>query len=123
MFGRRGKRPSKYGSVRDGDFHSRKERARHRDLLILQKAGEIRGLERQVSFLLYTVDPEGNKIPIRYDKSNRRMRYRADFVYEELDQEGEWHRVIEDVKGYDTDVSKIKRMILAANMGMAVKIT
>ncbi len=123
MFGRRDRRPSKYGAVAEAGFHSRKERARHRDLVILQKAGEIRGLERQTSFLLYTVDPEGNKTPIRYDRSNRRMRYRADFTYEELDATGEWKRVIEDVKGFDTPASKIKRAILATNTGIAVRVT
>lgn len=123
MFGRRGKRPSKYGSERVGDYHSRKEMSRHRDLMILQKAGEIRGLERQVPFLLHTVDPDGSKVPIVFPKSNRRMKYLADFVYEELDRNGEWHKVIEDVKGFDTDVSKIKRAILAANTGISVRIT
>lgn len=119
----RAKGTGKYGAVREGGFDSRKEKRRHAELLLLQKAGEIRGLERQVPFRLLVADPKGSPVPARYDGSNRRATYRADFTYEELDRSGEWIKVIEDVKGQDTPLSKLKRTIVATNTGIPVRLT
>lgn len=113
----------KYGAIRQDGFDSRKEQRRHAELRILERAGEIRGLNVQVSFPLLTVDKDGKTIPIVYPGSKRPMTYRADFTYEELDRHGEWAFVVEDAKGCDTRVSKIKRAILAANTGINVRIT
>ena len=96
---------SKYGAIRtnsnDGFFSSRGERGRWDELLMLQRAGEIFDLKRQVKFeLLPSFEIDGEKI--------RGIDYIADFTYRDsLDGS----RVVEDFKGHKTDVYKIKRKL------------
>jgi hypothetical protein len=82
-------------------FDSRKEARRYAELLWLEKAGEIRDLQRQVKFEL--IPKQG---------SERACYYKADFVYYELDKEGRWQFIVEDSKGARTDVYKIKRKLM-----------
>ena len=96
---------SKYGAEKtevDGVlFDSRKEAKRYRELKLLQQAGEISKLRLQ---------PEFELIP-RYQKGGhtiRRTVYRADFEY--YDQAG--RRIVEDVKGFKTDVYRLKKKLL-----------
>ena len=84
-------------------FDSMKEAQRYRELKFLEKAGAIKGLQRQVKFVL---------IPKQVDKRTkktleRELSYYADFVYY---MHGE--RIVEDVKGYKTDVYKLKRKLM-----------
>ena len=96
---------SKYGSRKvevDGiKFDSAKEAKRYKELLILQKAGEIYEIELQPPFILQ----EAYK---RLGKSIRPIIYRADFrVY--------WKdgRVqVIDTKGYMTPEYKLKKKML-----------
>jgi len=94
-------------------FDSKKEANRWCDLQIMQQAGEISNLERQVPIYLLGRD-ENILTP-----TGRKMRYVADFQYFD-------HRinavVLEDSKGFPTEVFKLKKAILAA-MGVDVKIT
>ena len=96
---------SKYGAIRtnsnDGFFSSRGERGRWDELLMLQRAGEIFDLKRQVKFeLLPSFEIDGEKI--------RGIDYIADFTYRDsLDGS----RVVEDFKGHKTDVYKLKRKL------------
>ena len=79
-------------------FDSKKEALRWDELQHLQRIGVIKNLQRQVPYELqaaYTTR-DGRRI--------RKIEYIADFVYE---QAGE--TVVEDAKGVQTDVFKIKR--------------
>lgn len=84
---------SKYGNrkvVRDGiTFDSAKEARRWSELLLLEKAGAIQNLQRQVKYQLIPSQRIGGKV------AERAVFYVADFVY---DRDGE--TIVEDVKGY-----------------------
>jgi len=85
-----------------GKFDSRKELNRFRELSLLQRAGEISGLQRQVRFEL---------IPASRDEKGRVVEracyYVADFVYIEGG-----NRVVEDAKGVRTKEYIIKRKLM-----------
>ena len=91
-------------------FDSQKEAARYDQLVLLERAGEIRGLRLQPEFTLQEAftTPAGEKI--------RAIRYRADFAYEQKIVEGidiRWAPVVEDVKGYRTKEYEIKKKLMA----------
>lgn len=104
------RKPSKYRNKRveahGYTFDSKKEARRYGELLILQDAGEICRLERQVKIPLH-----GRDGPI-LTPTGRQMHYVADFRYVDWRKNG--RIVIEDAKGMETDVFKLKRAILAA---------
>lgn len=87
-------------------FDSIKEAHRWRVLRLLEKAGLIADLRRQVRIPLV-----GRDGPIRFRPSNRPALYVADFVYRDVPKGID---VIEDAKGYATPEYKLKRAILAA---------
>lgn len=106
---------SKYNSkktVVDGQkFDSKKEANRYQELLLLEKAGVIKNLSRQVKFVL---------IPAQRDESGklieRECSYKADFTYEEGIK-----TVVEDVKGYRTKEYIIKRKLLLWQYGVRIR--
>lgn len=104
------KQPREKGAQRvtvDGEtFDSRAEAQRWQQLELLQKAGEISGLRRQVAIGL-----EGRDGPIMTDTGRQQRVYRADFVYVD---HALGVTVIEDKKGHETEVFKFKRAVLAA---------
>lgn len=81
-------------------FDSRKEALRWDELQHLQRIGAIKNLQRQVPYELQPpyITRDGRKI--------RKIEYIADFVYE---QGGE--TIVEDAKGVQTDVFKLKRKL------------
>lgn len=103
---------NKYGNKKtrtsDGVLHdSRKEATRWCELRLLERAGEITDLDRQVEFLLI---PEQRAEPTEcYQRGEKKgqpkqgkllelpVTYIADFVYTDA-KTGE--RIVEDVKGY-----------------------
>ncbi len=87
----RSKYKNKKVSYNGESYDSVKEYRRHDELKLLQRAGKISGLERQVKFELIPSqrDPETKKVLLRG------VSYVADFVYEKDGQ-----RIVEDVKGY-----------------------
>lgn len=97
--------------VKDGDlvFDSRKEYRRWQELLLLEKAGVIKGLRRQVKYEL---------LPRVPGKWPRPVNYIADFVYHEGKKE-----VVEDVKGYKTDVYKLKKRLMWVVHGIEIRET
>jgi hypothetical protein len=101
---------SKFGNVKtvvDGlRFDSKKEAKRWTDLKLLEKTGMISDLQRQVRIELV---PKGPK--------NRAVHYVADFTYKGA--LGEIH--VEDVKGYRTDVYKLKRALFAHRYQMEIE--
>lgn len=88
-------------------FDSKKEAKRYLELKILEKAGVIKELKRQVPYILI-------------DKScyGRAIKCVADFVYLENGQ-----LVVEDVKGVRTPVYKLKKRLMAEVYGIEVKET
>ena len=81
-------------------FDSKKEARRYNELKLLEKAGIIKNLQRQVK---YELQPS-----FKYNgKTIRAINYIADFVYE---KDGEL--IVEDVKGIKTDIYKLKKKML-----------
>ena len=94
-------------------FDSKREAARHAELLLLQRAGHITDLRLQVPFELV----KGVKFA-GAARARPALRYVADFVYTERDKQ-----VIEDVKGVETTEFKIKRHLMLALLGLEVRVT
>jgi hypothetical protein len=117
-----GKRKStKYSNTRveyDGHkFDSKRECARYKELKLLEKAGSISLLCLQPKFWLKC---GGKDILIKSDRypNGRRASYRADFEF--IDDLGVRH--VEDVKGFDTSGSRLRRAIVEAEYGVRVEI-
>lgn len=107
---------NKYHNRKTKGFDSAKEWRRNQELEIMQRAGEISELNRQVPFVLmpsYTITDEATKQGFR---TVREIRYIADFTYRLKDGT----RIIEDVKGMQTDVFKIKRKLLERKIALGV---
>ena len=107
---------SKYHNRKTKGFDSAKEWRRNQELETLQRAGEISELNRQVPFVLmpsYTISDETTKQGFR---TIREIRYIADFTYRLKDGT----RIIEDVKGMQTDVFKLKRKLLERKIALGV---
>ena len=88
-------------------FDSRGESERYYQLKMLQKAGKISGLQVHVPFEL-----------IPKDGKHRAIYYEADFVYIEDGQ-----KIVEDFKGYRTDVYKIKKRMMKWLYGIEIRET
>lgn len=108
---------SKYGAhktIVDGiEFDSKKEAKRFTELKLLERAGAISDLKRQVKFVLIPAqrepDTKGPKGGVIKGKLlERECSYIADFTY--LDEEGKL--VVEDTKGFRTSDYKIKRKLM-----------
>lgn len=105
---------SKYHNHKTKGFDSAKEWRRNQELEALQRAGEISELNRQVPFVLmpsYTIADETTRQGFR---TVREIRYIADFTYRLKDGT----RIIEDVKGMQTDVFKLKRKLLERKIAL-----
>jgi hypothetical protein len=112
----------------DGIKHdSQKEAQRWCELKLLQRAGKISNLQRQVEFELI---PNQYETIERYSKSGkklndetklieRKVSYIADFVYDE-----NGNTVVEDVKSVATQTEKfiIKRKLMLYIHGIKVRI-
>lgn len=100
--------------VKDGiTFDSQKEYKRYCELVLLEKAGQISNLERQVKFVLIPAQREPDRIgkrggKLKGDLIERECSYKADFVY--LNAAGE--KVVEDAKGMRTKEYIIKRKLM-----------
>ena len=107
---------SKYHNRKVKGFDSAKEWRRNQELETLQRAGEISELNRQVPFTLmpsYTIADETTRQGYR---TVREIRYIADFTYRLKNGK----RIIEDVKGMQTDVFKLKRKLLERKIALGV---
>lgn len=112
---------NKYGARKtevDGiKFDSQKEANRWCELKLMERAGEIHDLQRQVTFVL---------IPAQRDYKGkvleRSVKYIADFVYLGNDGGG-WERVVEDAKSpaTRTAVYKIKKKLMLSRFGIQIK--
>lgn len=107
---------NKYHNRKTKGFDSAKEWRRNQELEIMQIAGEISELNCQVPFTLmpsYTIVDETTKQGFR---TVREIRYIADFTYRLKNGK----RIIEDVKGIQTEVFKIKRKLLERKIALGV---
>lgn len=107
--------------INDESFDSKKEYYRFLELKILEDAGIIRNLQRQVKYVLIpaqrepeTISQRGRKIPGKIIE--REVAYYADFAYE---QDGEI--VVEDTKGIRTDAYIIKRKLMLERYGIRIR--
>lgn len=91
-------------------FDSKKEAKRYGELLLLECAGEIKSLERQVEF---SVDIQREHI----------CKYRADFQYQEHVGNGVWKLIAEDCKGFKTPLYKLKKKLVHAIYGVTIRET
>lgn len=92
-------------------FDSRKEANRYVELLLLERAGEIADLERQVKFELIPSQRYDGKVV------EKPCSYVADFTY--LDKAG--NRVVEDTKGMRTKDYVIKRKLMLYLCGIRIR--
>ena len=95
-------------------FDSIKEYRRFCELSLLERAGTVRGLQRQVKFELIPAqrDPDTGKVV------ERACTYVADFSYTENGR-----RVVEDTKGMKTRDYIIKRKLMLYVHGIRIKET
>lgn len=129
---------SKYRSKKvtvDGmTFDSHKEYKRWCELCLLQKAGKITKLERQVKFELIPTQKRTVLTGERYVRNNlargivagmpktqevtleKACVYVADFVYRE-----DGRKVVEDTKGVKTEAYKIKRKLMLWIHGIKIR--
>lgn len=123
-------RRSKYGNrktVVDGIVcDSQKEAQRYRELLLLERAGKITALQRQVKYVLIPTQREWvNEIYTKGPKKGhfksgkvleKECSYIADFAYI---QDGAY--IVEDTKGVRTEAYKIKRKLMLERYGIQIK--
>ena len=108
-------------------FDSKKEAQRYQQLKLMEKAGFICNLKRQVKYEL---------IPAQYINGKlveRAVTYIADFEYDEVvkarqrtvmlydDSRVIRQHIVEDVKGVRTDVYKIKRKMMLHKHGIRIR--
>ena len=86
-------------------FDSKKEYYRYCDLKLLERAGEIKDIQRQVKFEL-----------IPKQEEERAVNYIADFVY--FDNKG--NKIVEDTKGIRTPEYIIKRKLMLLRYGIKI---
>ncbi len=115
----------KYGNRRaevDGiAFDSKKEARRWRELTLLQEAGKISCLRRQVKYTLIPAqrepDTKGKRGGIIKGKLlEREVAYYADFVYI-----ADGMTVVEDTKGVRTPEYIIKRKLMLWRYGLRIR--
>lgn len=108
--------PSKYHArkviVNGETFDSEKEYRRWCELRLLERAGEIRYLKRQVPYVL---------VPAQRDQDGklleREVTYKADFVY---DDTATGRTVVEDTKGVRTPEYILKRKLMLWAFGIRI---
>ena len=110
-------------------FDSEKEYKRWCELRLLEKAGKIQNLQRQVPFVIIPTQYEevarfskktGKQLKSKMKTAEQACVYYADFTYLENGK-----LVVEDVKSEATrtDLYKIKRKLLLERFGIKIKET
>lgn len=79
-------------------YASKREAKRHAELKLLERAGSVKGIRRQVR---YSLDVNGQFV----------CHYVADYVYLERIKGG-WVEFCEDVKGYRTPEYRLKKRLM-----------
>ena len=94
-------------------FHSKKEALRYSQLKLYEKGGLIANLRLQVAYELIP------KLVIN-GRNERAIKYVADFVYTDTVNKVE---VVEDCKGFKTDIYKLKYRLMKHVHGIDIKET
>jgi hypothetical protein len=102
-------------------FASAAEAKRYTELLYLGMAGELRNLELQPRF---PITMAGEKVAtyvadFRYERRGFDIVYFGDGMTFPVEV---WRDVLEDVKGFDTPISKFKRRCVRALYGIDVQV-
>lgn len=97
-------------------FDSIAESRRYQELKLLQRAGEIESLEVHPRYALMSPSTTGTIRGALGPQARLIGHYEADFSYYDTE------RRIEDVKGFDTPLSKWKRKHVRAQYGIDVQI-
>ena len=117
----RGK-PAKYSNRKvhyDGlTFDSIREFERYQELKLMEQAGVISDLVLQPRIQLKCGGKPVMQRSTRYHRG-RKVYYIADFEYFDIEQ---GRKRIEDVKGYDTPLSKLKRAVVETEDGIEIEI-
>lgn len=90
-------------------YRSKREMRRHQDLVLLERAGLISDLRREMPFVLAPATRINGRL-------KPALRYVADFVYVE-----HGHQRVEDAKGVRTQVFRIKQHLMATIHGIVVR--
>lgn len=106
-------------------FDSKRELKRWKELVLLQKAGKIRDLERQVKFELIPTQwatekqygARGKEIKPKVYAEEKAVSYYADFAYHT--DTGEY--VVEDAKGHRTQAYILKRKLMLYVHGIRIR--
>lgn len=102
-------------------FDSLKEYRRYCELVLLEKAGQVTGLQRQYKFVLIPAQREPDSIGkrggiIKGKLIERECTYIADFVYRENGK-----TIVEDTKGFKTKDYILKRKMMLYFHGIRIK--
>jgi len=96
------------------EFDSRKEARRYAELLLMQRAGEIYDLERQVPFVIIPKQTD----PITGKLLEREAKYIADFTYRSCKT---GRIIVEDTKGMKTKDYILKRKLMLYRHGIKIQ--
>lgn len=91
-------------------FDSKKEAQRYAELKLLERAGVIKNLQRQVTYTLIPAQRIDGKV------AERACTYKADFTYEQCGS-----TIVEDTKGFKTPEYIIKRKLMLYMHGIRIK--
>lgn len=121
----------KYGNRKvttaDGSkFDSQREHHRWCELQLLERAGRITDLRRQVKFVLVPAQykeyertgQRGQQLKPMRKLLEHECSYIADFVYHDVATD---ETVVEDAKGFRTDAYVIKRKLLLERFGLHIR--
>lgn len=123
----RSKYKAKKVTVNGITFDSQKEYRRFCELVLLERAGRIQDLQRQVKFVLIPTQYErferysnktGKRLADGVRAVEKEVSYIADFVYTE-----DGKQVVEDSKGYKTPEYIVKRKLMLHVHGIKIKET
>lgn len=123
-------RQRKYGNrkttIGGKEFDSKKEAQRYQELQLLQRSGQIQNLQTQVKYVLIPAQREASFEVYKSGPNKGRRKpgkllehecsYIADFCYI---RNGE--TVVEDAKGYRTEVYKIKKKLMLERYGIQIR--
>lgn len=102
-------------------FDSKREAKRYFELRLLEQAGEISNLQRQVKYDLIPQQVEhtqqNTERKAKYRVIERACVYIADFVY--VDKQG--NTIVEDAKGVRTEVYKLKKKLMLYFYGIKIQ--
>lgn len=99
-------------------FASASEAKRYSELKLLERAGEITELKLQPEYPIIVGDRPVKIRSGRY-KNGYPVKYIADFSYFDITNDA---AVVEDSKGMDTPLSRLKRALVEAIYGVEVRI-